>query len=105
LVTSWLNHSGIQNVDTLAQIIGAYSETEILNTLPREFLELMQSYVMQIAGTLTHSQAVDLAAIMHPYASTELMEVFDRLIGPQHANLSPNEAFDALMAFTNAKQA
>lgn len=33
------------------------------------------------------------------------MEVFDRLIGAEHANLSPHEAFEALMAFTSAKHA
>lgn len=33
------------------------------------------------------------------------MEVFDRLIGAEHANLSQNEAFDALIAFTAARHA
>lgn len=54
---------------------------------------------------LNHFHAVDLVAIMYPFASTELMEVFDRLIGKQHSNLTVNEAFDSLMAFSNAKQA
>jgi hypothetical protein len=33
------------------------------------------------------------------------MEVFDRLIGAHHANLTPYEAFDALLAFSSAKHA
>jgi hypothetical protein len=54
---------------------------------------------------LNYLTALELVGIMHPYASTELIEVFDRLIGAQHANLTPSEAFDALMSFSNAKRA
>lgn len=104
-VKSWMSHYEIQNTETLIQIVGAFSETSLVHSLPREFVEQMQQFVMQSAGTFNHSQAVDLAAIMYPYASTELMEVLDRIIGPQHANLTTNEAFDALMAFTNAGHA
>jgi hypothetical protein len=41
----------------------------------------MQLYVLKSAGTINYKQAIDLAAIMFPYASKELMEVFDRIIG------------------------
>ena len=37
---------------------------------------------MQAAGTFNHSHAVELAAIMYSYASTEVMEVLDRISGP-----------------------
>jgi hypothetical protein len=42
---------------------------------------------------------------MADYASSETMEVFDRIIGSKHSLLTPHEAFDALMAFSSAKVA
>lgn len=104
-VVDWFKTKQIHNVETLVQIVGAYSDSEISDKLPRDFFNMMQHYVLQSAGMLNYFHAVDLVSIMYPYASTELMEVFDRLIGQQHNNLTVNEAFDSLMAFSNAKQA
>jgi hypothetical protein len=40
-----------------------------------------------------------------PYASTELMEVFDRIIGLRRKDLTPSEAMDALSSFRRAEKA
>jgi hypothetical protein len=101
----WFRANQIQNIDTIVHIVGAYSESDIRQKLPKNFFDVVQLYVLQSSERLNYMQAIDLVSIMYQYATTELMEVFDRLIGQQHNNLSINEAFDALMAFCNAKQA
>ena len=103
MVAEWLKDGSIASIPTLIQIVGVYSESELQTELPGDFFDNLQLYVLKSAGTLNYKQAIDLAAIMFPYASSELMEIFDRLIGAHHANLSPFEAFDALMAFSSAK--
>jgi len=85
--------------------VGAYCESALQDVLTEEFFSDMQLCVLKSAGTINYRQAIDLASIMFPFASTELMEVFDRLIGAHHANLTPSEAFDALLAFSSAKHA
>ena len=41
-VKNWFSKNEIQNVDTLIQIVGAYSETSIAETLTTDFVEMMQ---------------------------------------------------------------
>lgn len=103
MVEDWLKHGSISNVQTLIHIVGAYSESALQDELPADFFDNMQLYVLKSAGTINYKQAIDLAAIMFPYASKELMEAFDKLIGSHHANLTAFEAFDALLAFSSAK--
>ena len=42
---------------------------------------------------------------MSDFASTETIEVLDRIVGNNYLNLSPNDTFDALIAFSSAKVA
>jgi hypothetical protein len=81
MVGDWLKNGSITNVESLIQIVGAYCESSLHDLLTDEFYSDMQLCVLKSAGTLNYRQAIDLAAIMFPFASTELMEVFDRLIG------------------------
>jgi hypothetical protein len=81
MVGDWLKNGSITSVESLIQIVGAYCESSLHDLLTDEFYSDMQLCVLKSAGTLNYRQAIDLAAIMFPFASTELMEVFDRLIG------------------------
>lgn len=64
---------------------------------------MLQMYVLKTSSAINYQQAIELASHMAPFASTETMEVFDRIIGSKHAILTPNEAFEALMAFSTSK--
>ena len=81
MVGDWLKNGSITSVESLIQIVGAYCESSLHDLLTDEFYSDMQLCVLKSAGTLNYRQAIDLATIMFPFASTELMEVFDRLIG------------------------
>ena len=81
MVGDWLKNGSITSVESLIQIVGAYCESSLHDLLTDEFYSDMQLCVLKSAATLNYRQAIDLAAIMFPFASTELMEVFDRLIG------------------------
>lgn len=63
------------------QIVGAYTEDSILEKLPEEFYHKMQTYVLKCSHMINYKQAIDLASCMSSFASTETMEVFDRIIG------------------------
>jgi hypothetical protein len=73
--------------------------------LTKEFYTKLEKYVLNASSLINYRQAIDLASFMTNYASSETMEVFDRIIGSKHSLLTPHEAFDALMAFSSAKVA
>jgi len=103
-VISWLNNDQITDLESLTQIVMAFCESYPEDMDPVLF-DSFEYSILRSAGSLDYHQALLLMSYVAPYASTELMEVFDRIIGLRRKDLTPSEAMDALTASRRAEKA
>lgn len=73
--------------------------------LPESFFHALEMAVLELSQHVTAPQAVRMLLALMADASSELVEVFDRIIGKNIDELSASEVFYAYMGFSYAERA
>ncbi len=88
-VISWLSNDDISSVKDLIHITNAYIVRSSKVKLPLRFFELVELTALKLSTQMSASEAVTLLNLLANEASTELIEVFDRIIGKKVDDLKP----------------
>lgn len=100
----WCNTQEYSTLD-LVQVVSAYSNRQDFLNLPEYFFVALEQAILEISQQLTADQAVRLLGAMTRHASSELCEVFDRIIGAKIDELSPSDLCGAYGSFKVMKKA
>lgn len=73
--------------------------------MPEYFFVALEQAILEMSQRLTADQALRLLGAMTRHASSELCEVFDRIIGAKIDEMSPSDVYGAYGSFRSMKKA